>query len=56
MKRLMFLVILAAAGCGADGDPVRPTANVGLSVGSGGVDTYTSVGATNGIVSVGVGI
>ena len=57
MKRtLAILGIIALAGCGADGAPMRPSANLGLSVGSGGVSTSASVGATNGTVSVGVGI
>ena len=57
MKRILFVVTLAALmGCGANGAPFTPTANVGLSVGSGGVSTSTSVGASNGTVSVGVNL
>lgn len=56
MKKLALIVLTGAlAGCGADGAPMRPSANVGLSVGSGGVSPSASVGATNGSVSVGVG-
>jgi hypothetical protein len=56
MKRIAVLLIIAAvAGCGADSPPFTPSANVGLSVGSNGVSTNTSVGASNGTVSVGVG-
>ena len=56
MKRIaMILTVAALAGCGADGAPFTPNANVGLSVGSNGVSTNTSVGASNGTVSVGVG-
>lgn len=54
MKRIaLILSVSALASCGADGAPWRPAANVGLSVGTGGVSTSTSVGATNGAVSVG---
>lgn len=56
MKRLALILIVAAvAGCGADGAPWRPNANIGLSIGTGGVSPNASVGATNGPVSVGVG-
>ena len=56
MNRIAILLTVAAlAACGADGAPFTPSANVGLSVGSNGVSTSTSVGASNGTVSVGVG-
>ena len=56
MRKLTFIMALAAmAGCGADGAPMRPNANIGLSIGSGGVSPSASVGASNGTVSVGVG-
>ena len=55
MKRIVLILTTAAlAGCGADGAPLKPTANLGLSIGSGGVRTGASVGASNGTVSVGV--
>lgn len=57
MKRIaLILTIAALAGCGADGAPWTPNANVGLSVGTGGMSTGASVGASNGTVSVGVGL
>ena len=57
MKRLVLVLIVAAlAACGADGPPMRPTANMGLSVGTNGVSTGASIGASNGIFSMGVGI
>lgn len=56
MKQIVLILVVASlAGCGADGAPMRPNANVGLSVGTGGVSTSASVGASNGTVSVGVG-
>ncbi len=54
-KNALILTVAALVGCGADGAPFTPNANVGLSVGSNGVSTNTSVGASNGTVSVGVG-
>jgi hypothetical protein len=57
MTRLALIAAIAAlAACGADAPPMTPTANLGLSMGSGGIGTYGSVGASNGRVSVGVGL
>jgi hypothetical protein len=56
MRLVMIGVITALAACGADGAPMTPSANVGLSVGSGGVSTSASVGASNGTVSIAVGL
>lgn len=54
MKQIALFIFLATlAGCGADGAPLTPAANVGLNFGTGGVSTSTSVGATNGTFSVG---
>ncbi len=56
MKRLALILTLAAlAACGADGPPLTPNASVGIGVGSNGVTTGASVGASNGTVSVGIG-
>ena len=57
MKRIaMILTVAALAACGADGAPMKPTANMGLSLGSNGINTNASVGASNGTVSIGVGL
>ncbi|MBR2657785.1 hypothetical protein [Yoonia sp.] len=57
MKRLALIALVATlAACGADAPPMTPNASVGLGVGSGGVSTFGSVGASNGRVSVGVGL
>ncbi|WP_342078075.1 hypothetical protein [Yoonia sp. SS1-5] len=56
MTRIVLILgVMAMAGCGANSAPFTPNANVGLSVGSGGVSTSTSIGASNGTVSVGLG-
>ncbi len=65
MKRLLAVIAaLALAGCGVEGDPVRPQVGTVVSAGSGGnVSAGVGVrvgnvraGATNNGVSVGVGL
>lgn len=48
--RLMVLVfaILGLVACGADGDPIRPTANAGVSISSGGIYPSASIGVRSG--------
>ncbi|WP_435311363.1 hypothetical protein [Primorskyibacter sedentarius] len=56
MKVAAVLALITLAGCGADGDPIRPTLNTTISAGSGGVHTSTSVGVKSGPVAVSVGL
>ena len=57
MKRIVFVIaLMGLAACGADGAPFVPTANLGLNIGPNGVTPGASVGASNGTVSVGVGL
>ncbi len=57
MKRILCLVsLLGLAACGVDGEPVRPAANIGISIGSGGVNAGGSIGVSKGPLTVGVGI
>jgi hypothetical protein len=58
MKGLFTLPLLAVlAGCGADGDPVRPSVTTGISVNSNGtVSTSTAISASSGGVTVAVGL
>ncbi len=55
MIRAGILVLLLTA-CGADGPPFKPTGNIGLSVGSDGVTKSGSIGATNGNVTMSIGL
>lgn len=55
MKRVMALTIVLLAGCGADGEPIRPQVSTTVGVGSGGVTSSTSVTVERGPVTVGVG-
>ena len=57
MKKIaMILGAVALVGCGAAGDPIRPTGNLGLSIGPNGVTPTASVGAQSGPVSINVGL
>ena len=57
MKKMLALsALIVAAACGADDPPFRSTANAGVSVGSGGVNTNLGLGATNGTFSVGLSL
>jgi len=57
MKRVVVLIaLLGVAACGADGEPVQPSANLNIGIGPGGVHTGASVGVTKGPISVGLGI
>jgi hypothetical protein len=57
MKRIALILIIGTlAACGADGAPFAPNASIGVGVGSNGVTTGASVGASNGTVSVGIGL
>ena len=56
MKRsLSLLVFLALAACGADGEPVKPTANLNVGVGSNGVSTGASIGLRKGPLGISLG-
>jgi hypothetical protein len=58
MTRNLILALLTAvsmAACGADGEPVQPTMNLGVGVGSSGVNGWGSVGLHQGPVSLYLG-
>lgn len=54
MRVLMVLTLLALTACGVDGDPIRPAANVGVTITPEGISPNVSVGARQGPFSVGV--
>ncbi|MBU2994183.1 hypothetical protein Q4555_07600 [Octadecabacter sp. 1_MG-2023] len=58
MMRPVFVILTAVtlAACGADGEPVRPTANAGVSIGPNGITPNASIGATNGTFNVGLSL
>lgn len=51
-----FGLCAALAACGADGEPVRPTANLGIGVSSSGVSAGASVGVRQGPVAINVSV
>lgn len=55
--KIIYVIAASAlmAGCGAQGDPLRPTANIGLGFGTGGVSQSVEVGAGNSNVNFSVG-
>lgn len=56
MRILLVLTVLALAGCGVDGAPIRPSATLGVSIGPDGVSPNANVGVSKGPVSVGVSL
>ena len=56
MKKTAILMILALglAGCGVDGNPVRPS--VGVSIGPDGIKPHLGVSVRTGPVSLGIGL
>jgi hypothetical protein len=48
------LICLVAA-CGANGDPLKPTAKLGFGIGPGGITPRISLGAQGSNVGLGIG-
>ncbi|MEP1535278.1 MAG: hypothetical protein ABJQ34_13545 [Paracoccaceae bacterium] len=56
MKRsIALLAFLTLAACGADGDPIQPTANLNVGLNSNGVHTGASVGVRKGPFGISLG-
>ena len=56
MKYGYIVAVLILAGCGADGEPIKPVANLAVGFGSGGAYASSSVGVRKGPVSISVGL
>jgi hypothetical protein len=50
------LALLGLAACGADAPPFTPAASVGISAGTGGVATSTTIGGSSGNFGIGATI
>ena len=48
--------VLFLASCGVDGAPIKPSAGIGIGIGTNGISTSAKVGASKGNVSVGVSL
>ncbi len=56
MRLVLILAVVALAGCGADGEPIRPSYSANVSGGSDGVRLGGGVGLRKGPFSLGVGL
>ncbi len=57
MRAVLTMIALAMlAACGADGEPVRPSVNAGVSITPSGVHPSASVGTRVGPVNVSIGL
>ncbi len=57
MKKILtaFPMLALLAACGADGDPITPTANVNVGVGTSGAHASANVGLQKGPWNVSLG-
>lgn len=51
-----LLTLSALTGCGADGEPIRPSVTTTVGVGSSGTHASTHVSASRGAWTLGVGL
>lgn len=51
----LLFSVLALAACGADEEPIKPTANVNVGVSNSGVQTGASVGLKKGPFNINIG-
>ena len=56
MKKTIIVLALFLAGCGVDGEPIQPTLNAHLGVGSSGAYVGGGVGLSQGPLSVFLGL
>lgn len=58
MTRITLTLFLLAtlAGCGVDGDPIRPTAAASIAIGESGVYSNIGVGVSQGPFSIFLGL
>lgn len=53
---VLVITILVLAGCGADGEPVQPMLNAGVSITPDGVAPHVGVGLNQGPFSIFLGL
>jgi len=50
------IALLGLVACGVDGEPLQPSANLNVGVGTDGIYTGGTIGLSQGPISVGVGV
>lgn len=50
---LLGLALLGLTACGVDGDPVTPSANATINIGTNGISTSAGIGVRKGPISIG---
>ncbi|GGH35326.1 hypothetical protein SAMN05444007_10890 [Cribrihabitans marinus] len=56
MRKPLLVMAVLLAGCGVDGEPIQPTLNAHLGVGSSGAHVGGGVGLSKGPLSVFLGL
>ncbi len=52
----ILLALCALAGCGADGEPIRPSLTTNVGIGDSGAKVHTQASASRGRWTMGVGL
>ena len=56
MKYAALIALFFVAACGADGEPVQPSANLAIGVGESGVSAGARLGLSKGPISIHLGL
>ena len=55
-RAIVLAALLGLAACGADDEPIQPTASLGVGIGDSGVNLGGRVGLIRGPISIGVSL
>lgn len=53
---IAMILVCGIAACGADGEPIQPTVNTGVTLSTSGAHIGTNVGLRRGPVAVNIGL
>lgn len=57
MIRIVAIIgLFTVAACGADGEPIQPSVNAGVSLNNSGINSNVSLGARRGPFSINLGL